>query len=158
MKITTLWFIQEFLFDDDYKKEVTDYVYAHGHRANLRIKWRSNLQRVPTVLFNNEENDKTIWVLIRNYGDIELRTALSLDPEDETAEFDKMPVGVQRAIAIFFPKGNEPLGWRLFQDTIMESSEQVIGGIKTHTNKNKRFHGKKAYEFYQDMRPTEKAE
>ncbi len=152
MKITSLDFIQSFLFDPLYKEEVTNYIYTYSHKPGLRRKWTGKLEHVPTVLFNNDENDKTIWAIIRNVGDVELRTALPLDPEDPDAAFEKMPVGVQRAVAIFFPKDKSPLGWRLYQNFIDESSEFVRGGIKTFTKERKRFHGKRPYEFHQDMK------
>lgn len=158
MKITSLDFIQSFLFDTDYKEEVTEYIYAHNHKSGLRQKWVGKLESVPSVLFNNDENDKTFWVIIRNEGDLELRTALSLDPEDPDAAFEKMPVGTQRAVAIFFPKDKSPLGWRLYQNFIDESSDFVRGGIKTFTKERKRFHGKRPYEFQQDLKVEAKAE
>lgn len=137
MKITSLNFITSFLFDEEIKDKVIDYVYTKNHKHGLRTTWSTNLQSVPTVLFCNEENVETLWILIRNEGDIEIRSVPLPDPTEEV-EFDKIPISVQRAIAIFFPKDDSPLGWRLFQNTIKEdTSIKFSQGIKTYSNQRK---------------------
>lgn len=139
MKQTSLNFIQGFLFDPEYHKTITDLILDRGHRHDLRITWNGKLERVPTVLFNNIENAQTFWILIRNVGDVELRTALPLDQYDPDSVFAKMPVGIQRAIAIFVPKDQgDKIGWRLYQTNALgETSEAINGNINTFSQQRK---------------------
>lgn len=132
MKVTSLSFLQSYLFDQGYHDFVTEIVQERGHLHGLRTTWKeAKLQNVPTQLFCNVENERTIWILVRNEGDYELRTAYPLDPLDDL-EFDKFPQGIQRAIGIFFPKDNAPIGWRLFRDVVKgETSIEYSGGMKT---------------------------
>lgn len=133
MKTTSLNFITSFLFDDEIKNKVINYVYANDHKHGLRVTWKGTLQNVPNVLFCNEEYFETLWILIRNKGDVELRIVELPDPTKEI-EFDKMPNGIQRAIAIFFPKDGSALGWRLFQNTVKENTSiKFQSEIKTFT-------------------------
>lgn len=138
MKQTSLNFITSFLFDEEIKNKVVNYVQEKGHLPSLRVTWSTRLVSVPTELYCPDTVQETIWILIRNEGDIELRSVLPLDEENGEIEFDRMPISVQRAIGIFIPKTDSALWWTLFQNTIAEeTSEQFVGGIKTFRKERK---------------------
>lgn len=138
MKQTSLNFITSFLFEEEIKNKVVNYAQENGHRLNMRITWSTKLDHTPKELYCDDLLQETIWVLIRNEGDIELRTVKPLDEENGEIEFEKMPISVQRAIGIFIPKENSKLWWTLFQNTVKEdTSTQYCGGIKTFSLERK---------------------
>lgn len=139
MKQTKLSWIQGFLFDKTIRDMVTEEIYTRGHVCGLRIKFTlspdvdKRLRTTPKFLTCPSCNEKTIWVLIRGEGDIELRISTPIDPEDETDEYEPMPVGIQRAISIWIP--SEPdakVGWCLYNNVReMDDGRIVEKGMKT---------------------------
>ncbi len=144
MKQTRLSFIQQYLFDEEIKKEVTHEILERGHQPNLRVKFNfgtgeGKIEAVPQLLTCKDINIKCIWVLIRALGDIELRTVTPLDPNDEDASFEATPLGIQRAISIWIPK--DPMGkvgWRVYNSVpSQDTGDDFLYGMKTFTQERK---------------------
>lgn len=143
MRQSQLDFLLKHLFDEDFRQRLLQAV-REKSLACCRSKWTKKkncpLEPVPDKLFCFDGDEETLWVLFRTHNDIELRSAVPIGSfEDdilmeEVTEFDKMPLGIQRAIAISIPEGDEKIHWKLFSSSKREqTSIHYLSGMKTFT-------------------------
>lgn len=139
-------FLLKHLFDEGYKDRVLQAIRSNG-LAVCRTKWtyKKNhpLLPVPNRLYCGTEDTETIWVLFRTHNDIELKSAVPLNASEEESdivvEFEKMPVGIQRAIAISLPASNKEVHWEIFSSSVGEqTSIHYLSGMKTFTKERVR--------------------
>lgn len=153
MKCTSLSFIQSFLFDPEYHEMVTNLIHERGHTKNARVLWKRGLPPVPTDLYCTDDCEKSIWILIRNLGDVELRTVKPLDPSEQDVEFDRMPVGVQRGIIIpVYKDTSVKVSWQLFQNPVDQIKTSAPHVINTHVINRKRCNNKRPYEHFVNLK------
>lgn len=139
-------FLLEHLFDEDYKQRVLQAIRSNGLavcRSRWGVKKNCPILPVPERLYCGAEDEETVWILFRTHNDIELRSAVPLivseEDSDIVIDFDKMPIGIQRAIAISLPATNKEVRWELFSSSVGEqTSIHYLAGMRTFTKERVR--------------------
>lgn len=142
MKQTQLNFLFQFIFDEEFKGRILDAVRQH-RLAPSKTKWRyghNATPDIPKLLECFEGDEETIWILFRTKDDIEIRSVVPLELDEElsddiTIAFDKMPVGIQKAIAVSIPSDADVrVRWELYNlPAEEETSIHYNDGFKTYT-------------------------